>query len=453
MVSPPHEPVDKRAGPASSPHAATTPASTTRALAEVGDVAEIRARASSSPRPSRADSATAWLLGVGFVGFALGCAAGGALPGWKDVALATALVGVYGIARRTELVGPTGSTVPTEPVLVALLFTVPVGLVPLLVLIGLFLSASLHKGGGNQAHRLAVRAASGWHSAGPVAVLWASGVHTGAFRHWPVLVGALAAQFFVDTVVATVRCVALGARLRTLVRPLRFTFAVDALLAPLSLAGVVAGGHSAVLVVLSVAPVALLRLLATDRNERYSTAITLSRALSSVQSEARSDSLSGLANRRAWSEALIAADERRGNGPGSTSSVVLMADLDYLKLVNDTLGHDAGDELIRAFASILATMAPSGAVVARLGGDEFGVLFDVTGDAVAEGQALRERVQNAIATFKSESSMRLSASIGTAACPPAISPSEAARVADAALGRDKRSRPTSRDANRPLVIL
>ena len=85
------------------------------------------------------------------------------------------------------------------------------------------------------------------------------------------------------------------------------------------------------------------------------------------------DSLTDAPNRLAFLRAL--ADRAKRNGLFATA----MLDLDRFKLVNDTLGHLAGDALIREICTILHTNAPEGAIVARLGGDEFGVLFDTPG--------------------------------------------------------------------------
>ncbi len=54
-----------------------------------------------------------------------------------------------------------------------------------------------------------------------------------------------------------------------------------------------------------------------------------------------------------------------------------MVDLDRFKLVNDTLGHLAGDDLIRQICVVLQEAIPEGGMVARLGGDEFGLLFEL----------------------------------------------------------------------------
>jgi len=89
------------------------------------------------------------------------------------------------------------------------------------------------------------------------------------------------------------------------------------------------------------------------------------------------DSLTDAPNRLAFVRALAA----RAKAPGLFATA--MIDLDRFKLVNDTLGHLAGDALIREVCAILGRSAPADAMVARLGGDEFGVLFDTPGHEAA----------------------------------------------------------------------
>jgi diguanylate cyclase (GGDEF)-like protein len=87
-----------------------------------------------------------------------------------------------------------------------------------------------------------------------------------------------------------------------------------------------------------------------------------------LAAQARSDPLTGLLNRAAF---LSLADDRlRGDRP----AIVLFVDLDQFKVVNDTFGHAAGDELLGVVATRLRTAVGPGDVVARLGGDEFAVL-------------------------------------------------------------------------------
>lgn len=104
--------------------------------------------------------------------------------------------------------------------------------------------------------------------------------------------------------------------------------------------------------------------------------------------EASTDPLTGLANRRTW-EWVLAAEEERCRRFGHQATVICL-DLDELKLINDTLGHEAGDELlVRAARAITgAVRAPD--VVARLGGDEFAVLAVETG--LAAGTVLANRI-------------------------------------------------------------
>jgi diguanylate cyclase (GGDEF)-like protein len=85
------------------------------------------------------------------------------------------------------------------------------------------------------------------------------------------------------------------------------------------------------------------------------------------------DSLTDAPNRLAFQRALAERVRRPGD------FAVAMIDLDRFKRVNDTLGHLAGDEMLREICAILHAQAPCDAVVARLGGDEFGLMFDTTG--------------------------------------------------------------------------
>ncbi|WP_454915471.1 putative bifunctional diguanylate cyclase/phosphodiesterase [Xanthobacter sediminis] len=88
------------------------------------------------------------------------------------------------------------------------------------------------------------------------------------------------------------------------------------------------------------------------------------------QQRARHDALTGLPNRLFFSERLAARLVHAGEGP----LALLYLDLDYFKTVNDTLGHDMGDALLREVAGrLVATVTPQD-FVARLGGDEFAVI-------------------------------------------------------------------------------
>lgn len=108
---------------------------------------------------------------------------------------------------------------------------------------------------------------------------------------------------------------------------------------------------------------------------------------------ANHDSLTEAPNRLAFLRAL----SERARGPGGFATA--MVDLDRFKLVNDTLGHLAGDELIRQICGILQEYVPEGGMVARLGGDEFGLLFDSPGEEAA-CMACERLIKMCSASFK-----------------------------------------------------
>nr|WP_299908874.1 EAL domain-containing protein [Sphingomonas bacterium] len=108
---------------------------------------------------------------------------------------------------------------------------------------------------------------------------------------------------------------------------------------------------------------------------------------------ANHDSLTEAPNRLAYLRTL--ADKVRGSEGFATA----MIDLDRFKLVNDTLGHLAGDELLRQICAILQQCVPEGGMVARLGGDEFGLLFDSPGEEAA-CMACERLIKACSASFK-----------------------------------------------------
>jgi len=108
-----------------------------------------------------------------------------------------------------------------------------------------------------------------------------------------------------------------------------------------------------------------------------------------IERFAFSDTLTGVANRRAFVDALerAVATRQRDGSPVA----LLFVDLDHFKTVNDRLGHDAGDELLIAVANGLRSAVRSTDLVARLGGDEFAVIITDAGAPEMEGIAARLR--------------------------------------------------------------
>ena len=113
--------------------------------------------------------------------------------------------------------------------------------------------------------------------------------------------------------------------------------------------------------------------------------------------QASHDALTGLINRREFENRLTAAVENSRQDADSRH-VLLYLDLDQFKLVNDTCGHPAGDQLLRQITGVLQSRVRSGDTLARLGGDEFGVLLQ----KCSMDQALRiaENVRQAIRDFR-----------------------------------------------------
>jgi diguanylate cyclase (GGDEF)-like protein len=101
-------------------------------------------------------------------------------------------------------------------------------------------------------------------------------------------------------------------------------------------------------------------------------ATTVARELEQARREADLDALTGLLNRRGWDRYLQVEEERFRRFGDAACFVVI--DLDHLKAVNDSGGHEAGDRYIQRAAQVLASSIRDGDVLARLGGDEFGIV-------------------------------------------------------------------------------
>lgn len=101
------------------------------------------------------------------------------------------------------------------------------------------------------------------------------------------------------------------------------------------------------------------------------------------------DTLTGLYNRRHFEESLKSND-----GMEKEQLAILMVDIDGLKMVNDTLGHLMGDELIKDAAGLIQDSLPKKADIARIGGDEFGVLL--TGFQLSQVEEVLETLKDKI---------------------------------------------------------
>jgi len=117
---------------------------------------------------------------------------------------------------------------------------------------------------------------------------------------------------------------------------------------------------------------------------------------------ADTDPLTGLLNRRAF---LSRAIGREGE------QHLLILDLDHFKRINETIGHDGGDEVLRAVARVLTAAAPAGALVARIGGEEFAIV--VPAGAIPRAGALLDRLRAVALPFD----LAITASIGSGTGP------------------------------------
>ncbi|MEH3035635.1 MAG: GGDEF domain-containing protein [Sphingomonas adhaesiva] len=112
------------------------------------------------------------------------------------------------------------------------------------------------------------------------------------------------------------------------------------------------------------------------------------------------DPLTGLLNRRALLREVLASG-------GVSPRVLVLVDIDHFRQVNDALGHDGGDEVLRVFAATLQNAAPADALVARLGGEEFAVI------SPSQTTVLPDRLLDAIRGARMPFDLRVTASLGS----------------------------------------
>ena len=122
-----------------------------------------------------------------------------------------------------------------------------------------------------------------------------------------------------------------------------------------------------------------------------------SRLFRQLSYQASHDALTGLINRREFENRLVAALDN-AYGQNGHSHALLYFDLDQFKVVNDTFGHTAGDELLRQISELVQSNIRSTDVLARLGGDEFGILLERCTEARAIEVA--EAIRSAVEAFR-----------------------------------------------------
>ncbi|MEM9532517.1 MAG: EAL domain-containing protein [Pseudomonadota bacterium] len=167
-----------------------------------------------------------------------------------------------------------------------------------------------------------------------------------------------------------------------------------------------------------------------DITQHEEAMLAAEKAAQKLSYQANHDALTGLANRRVLERSLneLNLDVRSGR----KFSLALL-DLDRFKLINDSCGHVAGDELLRELATILTDAVRTEDLVVRLGGDEFAVLLvDLDREtAAAIAEQIRSAVESFVFVHRGESH-RLTVSIGLTSHRAGAEPTEVMRDVDGA---------------------
>ncbi len=186
----------------------------------------------------------------------------------------------------------------------------------------------------------------------------------------------------------------------------------------------------------------VLRQKESDLREQLAEIVRLNRELSQTQQALRNqaiyDPLTGLVNRRALFDVLDKELARavRSNRP----LAVVMADLDHFKALNDTKGHQAGDEALREAAARMQRVMRTYDTLGRYGGEEF--LAVIPGCTTAEAPTAAERMRRAIAespVLIDGQEVGVTASLGVATSDMATDRTRLVELADSALYRAKES--------------
>ena len=158
--------------------------------------------------------------------------------------------------------------------------------------------------------------------------------------------------------------------------------------------------------------------------------------ITAYKSEARTDTMTGLANRRVFDEVLAerVANWQRSNVPVT----VMLVDVDHFKRFNDNYGHLAGDEVLAQVARVLREAMSDGDLVSRIGGEEFAVITDGDCPRNARSRAEKARRQIEQEKFAYEGQrLQVTVSMGVADAQSGETASALVKRADVALYHSK----------------
>ena len=180
------------------------------------------------------------------------------------------LIGVYALAFHLDFEIGTGSAVPTQLVLVPMLFVLPTGIVPLAVAAGVVLGSMAEYARGTLHYeRIFMRLVNCWHAIGPALVLALAGEPDPSLSDWPLYLAALGAQFALDFGSSALReWTALGVPPRVQLKAMGWVYMIDGGLGSIGLAVAFAAVDSPYGILLAVPLVGLLSVFAKDRRVR-----------------------------------------------------------------------------------------------------------------------------------------------------------------------------------------
>jgi HD-GYP domain-containing protein (c-di-GMP phosphodiesterase class II) len=242
------------------------------------------------------------------------------------------LLGVYVVCSRAKFDIADGFTVPTELVLVPMLFLLPTPVVPLAVSFGYLLGRLFdYASGRTSIHRVFHTFGDCWHAVGPALVLVATGAQVLSWQKWPIYLLALLAQFVFDFGATAIRERLIdGTPARTLVKMLAPVYALDGALAPIGLLAAWAGTELGAGLSLLIIPLAaVLAVLSRERQARVDQALELSSAYQGTAmllgDVVEADDAYTGSHSRGVVELSLAVSDRLGLGPVQRRNVEFAA--------------------------------------------------------------------------------------------------------------------------------
>jgi HD-GYP domain-containing protein (c-di-GMP phosphodiesterase class II) len=363
------------------------PADAARPSRGAGDPDELieAGRARDRSRLARRDKVSAALIGGAFAGVAGLLAVSVDVAREPSILVVATLVAAYAAASWVKFEIGSVWAVPTQLVLVPMLFVLPLGWVPLAVAAGLSAGTAVDLVHGRRFHpeHLYLRLIDSWHAVGPVLVLWAAGATEASVEDLPIYAAALLAQFAFDFAGTGLRnWAALGVKPRVLLRSGVWTWSVDTALAPIGLSVAVAAASAPWAFLLVMPLVGLIAYFARERRVRIDHALELSTAYRGtalllgdvVEAD---DAYTGTHSRDVVWLSLAVAEELRVSGRELrlTEMTALLHDVGKIRIPSDIINKPGA--LTPAERAIIDTHTIEGEkLLGRVGGllGEVGVL-------------------------------------------------------------------------------